>query len=60
MHNSATNFNMYSMYWKKQNGKVSAVMTSTVLDFFFCFFVFFVSLFFYRKNSSLGFIVGCR
>ena len=34
MHNSATNFNMYSMYWRKQNGKVSAV-TSTVLDFFF-------------------------
>ena len=44
MHNSATNFNMYSMYWKKQNGKVSAVMTSTVLDFFFLFF-FFVCLF---------------
>ena len=44
MHNSATNFNMYSMYWKKQNGKVSAVMTSTVLDFFFvvvCLFVCF-------------------
>ena len=41
MHNSATNFNMYSMYWKKQNGKVSAVMTSTVLDFFFLFVCFF-------------------
>ena len=39
MHNSATNFNMYSMYWKKQNGKVSAVMTFTVLDFFFVFFL---------------------
>ena len=59
MHNSATNFNMYSMYWKKQNGKVSAVMTSTVLDLYLYFFLF-VCLFFYRKNSSLGFIVGCR
>lgn len=52
MHNSATNFNMYSMYWRKQNGKVSAV-TSTVLDFFVVVVVD-------RKNNSLGFIVGCR
>ena len=55
MHNSATNFNMYSMYWRKQNDNVSAV-TSTVLDFFFDLFFFF----FDRKNNSLGFIVGCR
>ena len=45
MHNSATNFNMYSMYWKKQNGKVSAVMTSTVLDFLFFFLLLFVCFF---------------
>ena len=45
MHNSATDFNMYSMYWKKQNGKVSAVMTFTVLDFFFFFFFLFVCFF---------------
>ena len=53
MHNSATNFNMYSMYWKKQNGKVSAVMTSTVLDFFFCFFLLLFLCFFTERIVAL-------
>ena len=60
MHNSATNFNMYSMYWRKQNGNVSTV-TSTVLDFFYYYFILFIYLFFLdRKNNRLGLIVGCR
>ena len=49
MHNSATNFNMYSMYWRKQNGKVSEV-TSTVLDYFIIIIFFF---FFDRKNNII-------
>ena len=53
MHNSATNFNMYSMYWKKQNGKVSAVMTSTVLDFLFCFVLFLFVCFFKERIVAL-------